>query len=122
LSEPYRRLVIEWYRDEDGTRVVRATVSGPLEGNRTMLRALPGDASPDEEMAKLDAIYLALAGRAEEVAREFKGTHDGSARLRQLKELAEIAEGGSFEELSTILTLVDVLAERLGRAKPSPQA
>ena len=115
MSGPYRRLVIEWYRDEDGTRIVRATVSGPLEGNRTMLRALPGDTSPDEEMAKLDAVYLALAGRVEEVARELKGSHDDGARLRQLREIAEIAEGGSFEELSTILTLVDILAEALGR-------
>jgi len=119
LSEPYRRLVVEWYRDEDGTRVVRATVSGPLEGERTMLRALEGVTGLYEEVVGMGAVFTALAERLSEATRELEEVRDRDARLRLLREIAEAVEGGSFEELSTILTLVDMLAEQLDRAKPS---
>lgn len=119
MSEPYRRLVIEWYRDEDGTRVVRAMVSGPLEGEKTMLRALEGVTGLYEEVVGMGAVFAALAERLSEATRELEGARDRDARLRLLREIAEAVEGGSFEELSTILTLVDMLAEQLDRAKPS---
>ena len=119
MSEPYRRLVIEWDRDEDGTMVVRATVSGPLEGERTMLRALEGVTGLYEEVVGMGALFAALAERLSEATREFEEARGREARLSLLREIAEAVEGGSFEELSTVLTLVDMLAEQLDRAKPS---
>ena len=119
MSEPYRRLTLEWYRDEDGTRVVRVTVSGPLEGERAMLRAFTNVADLYEEVVGMGAVFAALRERLNEATREFEEARDRDVRLSLLREIAEAAEGGSFEELSTILTLVDMLAEGLDRAKPS---
>ena len=120
MSEPYRRLTLEWYRDEDGTRVVRVTVSGPLEGERTMLRALEDVADLYKELVGMGAI-MAIVERFSEAIRKFEETSDREVRLSMLREIAEAVEEGNFEVLSTILTLIDVLAEQLDR-RPSPQA
>jgi len=121
LSEPYRRLTLEWYRDEDGTRVVRVTVSGPGEGERTAVRAFPAYASVAEELSKLFDVHVKLMERLEEVAVRLSESHDRESLLRSLRETAEIAERTDLEELATVLTLVDIMVEWLNR-RPSPQA
>ena len=121
MSEPYRRLTLEWYRDEDGTRVVWVTVSGPGEEESTTVRAFSADVSVAEELARFYDVHVRLMKRLDEVIAGLIKHHDAESLLRSLRETAEIAERTDLEELATVLTLADILAERLGRLS-SPQA